>query len=469
MPGENIKYGTTTQKRTVAVNLHDLVKRNEEIIGIDLPDSENGFYFWAEDCKERPVDGMPELPLLKRAYIPTTNAARAVSELRDAGLTNIKLKERKIGKMKAHLPSGEELAEFADDFADTFETTDITSVVRLLASTQLNPTMQIALENVVVGMLHGEPIDVAFANQRDEKGRVIFPVGLIAAFKVGAEVGASKDVDTGKSVDTLVVTLKAFAESERSKEEIRRRIKTALSYPKGVVYVCLAIISGLLYFFMPKMKELYAGLSGGKDDQLPAFTQMLLDLSDFLTTWYGLLTVGIFVGIFIAFKRWLKSEKGVYWYDEVKLHLPIFGKFYRLSYGAESLRVLALLSSGGAPMQDRFKIASQAAGNRVYRERLEHAAFRFSQRPGELAPLFKGDAFYFGENFDSLLVNLSVSGKLQHAFHRYARTLEKQANRELEKLLSKIERYAMIPVGVVIGACVIAIYLPLLQLGSHIK
>lgn len=461
----------TRAKKTVAVNLRDLKKIKDDTDEVEIADSPNGYFYWGKDFRGRDIDTFPVLPRLERAFIPTENAETAIKELTDAGITDIKLKRRSIKKKKRHLPTREELADFAEQFIDLYESgTDIVGVCRTLAGSSTNPTMTKALQSVVNELQKGTPLDEAFAVQVNEKDEYVFPLGLVAACNVGIEVGATPDMEGGESKEALSVALKDFIEAQRAAELMRSRIVSALRYPIGVLTICIVLTGGVLYALIPKMKDLYLGLFSGKGStELPFMTQILISASDHLLSWYGMTIVaGSSAAIFFTL-RWLRTDTGQEFWANPKIHLPVFGKFYRKFHGAETLRLLALLSAGGAPVQERFKKAAQASSNRIYRERLEHYAYRFSFRPGHLAPLFKGDAFLFGEGFNSQLVSMQTSGMMQLTFHRYARTLEKQANRELEKVLNFVETYAIVPICVILGFIIIALYSPVLELGSRIK
>ena len=467
-----IREPKKAKKNTVAVNLRDLKKIKEDTDQVDMPDSENGFFYWAKDFRGRDVDATFALPRLERAYIPTENAAKAIEQLTEAGLKDIKLKQRTVKKERAHLPTREELADFAEQFVEIYEGgTDISGVCTSLAGSATNPTLSKALTRVVLELDKGTPLDEAFAVQGDEKGRYVFPLGLVSACNVGIEVGATPDVEGGgKSKEALSVALRDFAEGERAADNTNRRIKSAIRYPLGVLSICGILVAVVMYKLVPKMKDLYIGLFSGKGStELPFMTQILIDFSDFFMSWLGMAVVGILIAVTVYTIKWLRTEVGKNTVANIKIHLPVFGKFYRLSHAAETLRLLALLSAGGQPIAERFLKAAQASSNRIYRERLEHAANRFSNKPTELADLFKPDAFYFGEAFNSQLMTMGKSGMMQITFHRYARTLEKQANRQLEKVLSNIETYAIVPIAIILGFVIIALYSPILELGSRIK
>ncbi|MDM7921206.1 MAG: type II secretion system F family protein [Pyrinomonadaceae bacterium] len=421
--------------------------------------SEAGFNFAGIDSLGEPVKG----------FVQTPDLDLASKELERAGIRVQTLSPRRGLKQRAGRPTSVEFATLAEQFGDLMEIGESpTQVCRLLSYAQTNKVLADALMNAGELVMNGWTISEAFAAQRDHKGDQLFPITFICALRIGEEVGTTTDADSGESKSAFLLTLKRFAEAEKKADAIRSSIRSALMYPIAVVAFCFIAVGIVLYFVMPKMVELYTSLLSGEDAQLPFITRIMIAGSDFLTSWWG---VGFIVLVIIGtifFVRWSRSPEGN---DKLKvfaLRVPVFGSFFRHYYAAQTLRTLAMLSSGIPSMTERFLVAAETSTNPEYAQMLMHVRHRFMTESTDLHKLFVPYPFLMGKEFAGVLLTFEKTADMQNTFHNYAKVVETRAERELEKVLFWFQNFAIVPVGIFVGFIVAALYSPMFELAGRI-
>jgi type IV pilus assembly protein PilC len=425
----------------------------------ELKRSENGFNFTGIDSLGGTIKG----------FVQTTDAQLAAKELERAGVSVISLSEKRSGRQKNRRPTSVELATLAEQFGDLMEIGENpTQVCRLLAAAQTNRVLSKALINAGELVINGWSLSEAFAAQRDEKERLIFPVTFICAMRIGEEVGAATDDKSGKNKSAFTLALHRFAEAEKKADSIRSKIRSALMYPIGVIGFCLIAVAIVLYFVMPKMVDLYSSLLGDENAQLPLVTRILVGSSNFLTSWLGLVfTIALVIGA-IIFVRWAKSPAGSDRIKVLSLRLPVFGQFFRHYYAAQTLRTLAMLSAGIASMTERFSVAAQTSTNPEYSKMLSHVRYRFMTESTDLHKLFVPYPLLMGKEFAGVLMTFEKTADMQTTFHNYAKVVETRAERELEAVIFWLQNFAVVPVGIFVAFIVAAIYSPMFEIATRL-
>jgi len=453
--GETRQPGSTNQSQTAGARG---VGQSEGRKINSIPRSEAGFNFVATDSLGNKVKG----------FSPTPDPIMAVRELERAGMVIESLKPIRGQKKTKKKPTGTELATLAEQFGDLMEIGESpTQVCRLLAFAQTNDVLARSLLNAGEMVMNGMTLSEAFSAQKDEKGNAIYPVTFVTSLRIGEEIGTATDAETGTKKSAFLLTLGRFAETEKKAEAIRSAIKSALMYPIGVLVFSIVAVFAVLYFVMPRMVELYQSLLTG-DAQLPLVTRILIGASDVLTSVYGL---GIFAAIIViglGLARWAKSPKGDDIIKTASLRMPVFGSFFRLYYASQTLRTLAMLSAGIPSMTERFQIAAETATNPEYQRMLNHVRHRFMIESTELTKLFLPYSFLMGKEFGGVLMTYEKTADMQETFHNYAKLVEVKAERELEKVLFFFQNFAIVPVGILIGFIVIALYSPMFELAGKI-
>jgi len=425
----------------------------------DVSYSDNGYDFVGEDSLGEPVKG----------FVMTSEASLAEKELERAGIRVQSINAKRGVRKKNRRPSAIEFATLAEQFGDLMEIGESpTQVCRLLSYAQTNTMLADALMSASDLVMNGRSLSEAFSAQRDGKGEPLFPVTFICALRIGEEVGATSDFDSGESKSAFLLTLRRFAEAEKKGEAIRSSIRSALMYPIAVIVFCVIAVGIVEYFVMPKMVELYTSLLTGDDAQLPLITRIMIAGSDLLTSWWGIvILLAIVVGGTI-FYRWVRSPDGSDWLKVVSLRMPVFGSFFRHYYAAQVLRTLAILASGIPSMTERFAVAARTTTNPEYAKMLMHVRHRFTTESTDLNKLFIPYPFLMGKEFGGVLMTFEKTADMQGTFHNYAKVVETRAERELEKVLFWFQNFAIVPVGIFVGFIVAALYSPMFSLAGRI-
>jgi type IV pilus assembly protein PilC len=219
---------------------------------------------------------------------------------------------------------------------------------------------------------------------------------------------------------------------------------------------------------MPKMIELYTSLLTGDDAKLPLITRIMIAGSDFLTSWWGIGTmIAVLIGSIFVY-RWARSRSGSDVLKVATLRMPIFGSFFRHYYAAQTLRTLAMLSTGIPSMSERFAVAAETATNPEYAAMLLHVRHRFMTESTDLHKLFIPYPFLMGKEFAGVLLTFEKTADMQGTFHNYARVVEVRAERELQRVLFWFQNFAIVPVGIFVGFIVAALYSPMFELAGRI-
>ncbi len=432
-------------------------------VGIDDPFdtafSEAGFNFSGIDSLGYPVKG----------FVQTAEADLAGKELERAGVRVESITRRAQLKQKRSRPTGVEFATLAEQFGDLMEIGESpTQVCRLLSYAQTNKVLADALMNASELVINGWTLSEAFSAQRDHKGEPLFPITFICALRIGEEVGTTTDAESGETKSAFMLTLHRFAEAEKKADAIRSSIRSALMYPIAVIGFCFIAVAIVLYFVMPRMVELYTSLLSGADQQLPFITRILIAGSDFLTSWWGIAFTILLIISLVYFVKWARSPEGSDKLKVMALRTPVFGSFFRHYFAAQTLRTLAMLSSGIPSMTERFQIAAETSTNPEYAQMLMHVRHRFMTESTDLHKLFVPYPFLMGKEFAGVLMTFEKTADMQNTFHNYAKVVETRAERELEKVLFWFQNFAIVPVGIFVGFIVAALYSPMFELAGRI-
>ena len=267
-------------------------------------------------------------------------------------------------------------------------------------------------------------------------------------------------VDAGEQAGALETLLDRVATYKEKTEQLKAKIKKAMTYPIAVVVVAIIVSGILLIKVVPQFKSIFEGFGA----ELPAFTLMVMGLSDVVQEWYLLLLVG-FVCLFFGFKHAMKrSQKLRDTVDRWLLKVPIVGAILCKSAVARYARTLSTTFAAGVPLVDALDSVSGATGNVVFKNAVNRIKadvstgmqLNFSMRSTGVFPTLAIQMTAIGEE----------SGALDDMLDRVATIYEAEVDNMVDSLTSLMEPMIMAVLGVVVGGLVIAMYLPIFQLGS---
>ena len=267
-------------------------------------------------------------------------------------------------------------------------------------------------------------------------------------------------VNAGEQAGVLETLLHKIADYKEKTESIKAKIKKALTYPTAVLVIAFIVTTILLLFVVPQFEELFKGFGS----ELPAFTQMVVNMSRFLQAyWYivfGALGAAVFV--FLRLKRHSKAFNRML--DRLTLKVPVIGEIMRKAAIARFARTLATMSAAGVPLVEALVSVAGATGNIVYssavlRMRDEVSTgttLQQSMKQTELFPNMVVQMVAIGEE----------SGALDSMLSKIADFFEEEVDNAVDSLSSLIEPMIMAFLGIVVGGLVVAMYLPIFKMGS---
>ena len=267
-------------------------------------------------------------------------------------------------------------------------------------------------------------------------------------------------VKAGEQAGTLETMLDKVATYKEKSESLKAKVKSAMMYPLIVIIAAVVVSSILLIWVIPQFKEVFS--SFGAD--LPAFTLMVISMSDWLKAYWWIPLIGmIVVGYsFSAARR--KSKAFDRFVDRMSLRLPIIGNILNLSAIARFARTLATMFAAGVPLVESMDSVAGATGNAVY----EEATLRMQEDISRGVQL--NTAMQTTQAFPNFIIQMTrigeESGRVEDMLSKVADYYEEQVDTLVDTLSKQIEPLIMAVLGVIVGGLVIAMYLPIFKLGA---
>jgi len=266
--------------------------------------------------------------------------------------------------------------------------------------------------------------------------------------------------EEGGVLDNLLDKIATYKEKT---ESIKKKIKKALFYPAAVLVVAFGVTALLLIYVVPQFEELFQGF--GAD--LPAFTRLVLDMSDFVRGTGGAIIFFGIVGIITAFVVGKKrSRKFNHFMDRMILKIPIIGDIIRKSAIARFARTLATMFAAGVPLVDGLDSVAGATGNSVYGEGVTHMRQQVSS--GQSLQKSVDETGLFPHMVVQMVAIGEEAGSLDTMLLKVADFYEEEVDNAIDSLSSLLEPFIMVILGVLVGGLIIAMYLPIFKLGSAI-
>lgn len=271
-------------------------------------------------------------------------------------------------------------------------------------------------------------------------------------------VNMIRSAETGGILDQVLDRLAGFLEKE---QEVRGKIKSAMTYPVVVMFFSVLMLMGLIFFVLPKFKIIFETMQL----KLPLATRILLGISDVgRQYWFIVLIVGI--ALFIGYKLYARTERGAMQVDWIKLRLPIFGDLIMKSSVSRFARTFGTLITSGVPVLRALEIVSETSGNRVLSSTITKA--RSSIKEGEKisAPLFASRVF-------PAMVTQMISvgeetGRLDQMLMKVSDFYDKEVDSTLKSLTSLIEPVMIVVLGGIVALIAVSVISPIYELVGSI-
>ncbi|MCK6230198.1 type II secretion system F family protein [Stenotrophomonas indicatrix] len=267
-------------------------------------------------------------------------------------------------------------------------------------------------------------------------------------------------VRAGEGAGVLETVLDTVATYKENIEALKGKIKKALFYPIMVVVVAMLVSGIMLVFVVPQFEDVFK--SFGAD--LPAFTQMVVNLSRFMVSWWWLMlivAIGTAVGAVMAYKRSPKMQHAM---DRFVLKVPVIGQIMHNSAIARFARTTAVTFKAGVPLVEALSIVAGATGNTVY----EEAVLRMRDDVSVGYPV--NVSMKQTNLFPHMVIQMTgigeEAGALDAMLFKVAEYYEQEVNNSVDALSSLLEPMIMVFIGTIVGGMVIAMYLPIFKLGA---
>jgi type IV pilus assembly protein PilC len=264
--------------------------------------------------------------------------------------------------------------------------------------------------------------------------------------------------EVGGILDTILNRLAAYIEKAL---KLKKQVKSAMTYPTTIIGIALVVISVILVFVIPSFEKMFADFGG----TLPAPTQIVINISNFVQSYILVIIGAIFLLIF-TFKRVYASKKGRERIDDFALKLPIFGILIRKVAVAKFTRTLGTMISSGVPILDGLEIVAKTAGNKT----VEKAIYRVRQSISEgktiAEPLEKSGVF--PPMVCQMIAVGEQSGSIDTMLNKIADFYDDEVDDAVGNLTAMMEPLLMLFLGTTVGGLVIAMYLPIFKLAGTV-
>lgn len=269
-------------------------------------------------------------------------------------------------------------------------------------------------------------------------------------------------VGAGEQAGALESMLDRVATYKEKTEELKKKIKKALTYPVLVMGVAFIVTGILLIFVVPSFAETFESFGS----ELPAFTQVVVDLSEWMQAyWWMVLGTGFGIFYFIKEMR-IRSKRFSDGYDAAMLKAPIVGELTYMSIIARFSRTLATTFAAGVPLVEALNSVAGAAGNAVFTKAV------FQIRDDVTTGQQLASSVRMTGIFPNLLLQMvsigEESGALDEMLDKVADHYESEVDNAVDNLTSMLEPLIMSVLGVLIGGLMVAMYLPMFMIGDAI-
>ncbi|HHK5984471.1 type II secretion system F family protein [Neisseria sp. P0004.S004] len=267
-------------------------------------------------------------------------------------------------------------------------------------------------------------------------------------------------VSAGESGGVLESLLDKLAVYKEKTQAIKKKVKTALTYPIAIIVVAIALIFIMMMFVLPAFKEVYANMGA----ELPGLTQLVMNLSDLFVDYGWIMIILLIASAFGLYKLHEKSPTFQKRIDALILRLPVFGAIVRKATIARWARTTSTLFAAGVPLVEVLDSVAGASGNILYEEATQDIRAKVTQGLSLTSSMQSTDMF------PNMVIQMAAigeeSGSLDDMLNKAAEFYEDEVDNSVTRLSHLMEPIIMVVLGSLIGILLIAMYLPLFNLGN---
>lgn len=377
------------------------------------------------------------------------NVALVADKLRQMGYVPLSIDAQRDSALKSEIKIPglsdriklKDVAVFSRQFA-----TMINSGLTLLRSLSIlteqteNPALAKIVGQVGNDLEKGSALSAAFAKHPKAFSRLY--ISMIRA---------------GEVAGTLDETLMRLADTIESQVELRRRVKSAMTYPAVVAVLVFMILTAMILFVVPMFEDMYGSLGGS----LPLPTRVLMNTSVVVRkVWF--LVVGAEIGMVVGVKKWISTDRGRGVWDAMKLRMPVFGSLVQKTALARFARTLSSLVKSGVPILEALEIVADTCGNAVMEKGIREA--QTAVKGGEDLGRPLGHHPVFPPMVVQMIVVGEETGALDEMLEKIADFYDAEVAATVEALTSLIEPLLIVFMGLSVGGMVVALYLPMFNI-----
>ena len=353
-----------------------------------------------------------------------------------------------LSKMLEKRPGVRDKALFSNKMAALIDAgVPIVRSLEMLASQQTQPLFKRALTAICVEVNQGTTLGSAM-----RRWPTVFDRLMVSM------------VEAGEAGGVLDETLRRLAKLQEDVAKLQNQIKGALGYPIAVLFIAIAVFLGMTIFIIPQFADIFKSLGA----ELPAFTQMLVDLSGFLRSpEYMLPVIAVIALAIFIFSRYYATPVGRMGVDKVLLKIPLFGDLILKSATAQFCRTYSALSRAGVPILQALEILKQTSGNAAVQEALDRA--RNDVQEGISLSKSLLNKQLFPDMALSMLAIGEETGEMDAMLSKVADFYEEEVGLIVKNLTAMLEPAMIVLVGGIVGAILVAMYLPMFSVFQNIN
>ena len=392
----------------------------------------------------------------KNLRLKASDLASAKRNLRQRGIIPVSLSSDTTGNEKVRqglslslekVPTVKDKAVFASQMAALVSAgVPIVRSLEILAEQQKLPMFKRALLRISKDVNQGSSLGAAL-----RRWPKVFDNLSVAMVEAGEAGGVLEEV------------LKRLAKLLEDNAKLQNQIRGALGYPVTVLVIAIGVFLGMTIFLIPT----FAGIFEDLGAELPAFTQLMVDLSALLRSSFSLLLFGGLLLLIWLIKRAYSTKVGRRRIDGLTLKLPLFGDLIRKTATAQFCRTFSSLTRAGVPILMALDIVRDTVGNRVLSEAIE-ASKNEVQQGGTLSLALQRRKV-FPTMAVSMLVIGEESGGVDAMLSKVADFYEDEIAATVKAMTAMLEPAMIVIVGGIVGSILLAMYLPMFSVFDNIK
>jgi type IV pilus assembly protein PilC len=270
-------------------------------------------------------------------------------------------------------------------------------------------------------------------------------------------------VQAGEAGGVLDDVLSRLAQLLEDAARLANKIKSAMTYPAVVTFIAVAIFIGMCKFIIPVFSSVFQQLGS----ELPTFTQILVNISDFLNSWTFWLLPGGIIAFIIAYRWFYSTPYGKLYMDGVFLKLPLFGDLVVKTAVARFARTFGSLTRAGVPILSSLEITSETAGNLVISNAID-AAREAVKEGGMISPALEKSEVFPVMAIQMISVG-EETGEMDKMLMKVADFYENEVEEAVKALTSLLEPAMILLLGGMVGSIIVGMYLPIFSIMDKIK